>query len=350
MKKKVFTLALVLILVFSFIPIVSATGKSNILQTGAVGHDDYLITQEKMVDGVSIIFTTTSRLANVLYSHELVDIGGVPLLITIYDFGWYSVEVGTLMEDIGEGTLAAIPSYREVESPYFSDAIRSFYIQHFDLDYATAEQRMMRNEDMPYLQIDDVDACNLSPLSSQSGSYNRLRLGRIPDTQNYWLDLETRFDWELDANTNWGNPFWSWDRVWFRNYVSHAFFWPRPYSNRERITTEIIVTTHGILPVSFTISKPPSISLSPPSDQRNVIIRETTPPNALYQIVRMHSTLSVYRQSYILRGIDLATLETRVSLGRWTAGGGFKTEVDLVRTAVTATFGLSGPIRSFIPD
>jgi hypothetical protein len=357
MKKaygKVLLLALAFLLTSSNFFSVASSATS----TDAFEMPDVLVTQEVFVDGIAITYTTTSRRANALYSQEIVDLAGVLLLITVYDFEWYSLEVGTLIEDAGEGVFRTIPGSRqqEIACPYFIAALASFYAQHFSVDDATAEQHV-RGES--FLRIDEAleytDGGEISPHNwwnfPSSGHYGVWRYAPIAGTF-YFLDMQTAFNWEMALNTNFLNPAWTWDRVWFRNVDTRAFLWPFRYANAQRITLEVSVIPHGQQPVSFSLTVPPGLDVSVSNEVRTVIATEsvehTEARPLLYARIRMLSDISIYRQA-MLSTFNIASIETRASLARWTPAGGLLFEHHLVRTGATISSGLSGPVISYIP-
>jgi hypothetical protein len=341
------TLALTMVLLsFSPAKIINAT-QANTWHLDANEfqmHDGSLITQEVLVEGISIEYTTTVQLANVMYTQEIVDIAGVPLLITIYDFGWYSFEVGTLLRDAGDGVFRAVPSDSILDSSSFEDALAAFYAERFDI-HVPAESRMRlqyhEEKAIPYTEV-LPDPFWLFP---ETGSHSDFRSERVPGFSHVWLDLDTRFDFELRLGTNWANPVWQWDRVWFRNLDVVSSIWPAMNSHvAERLTIEIAVITHGYLPVSFDLSLPPSINLSPSNGSRSSILSHTAAPNALYARITSWQPISVYRQSLFSR-FDLATLEIMASIGVWSPAGGHILHHGLTTSRITASFGLSGPMR-----
>jgi len=231
---------------------------------------------EQIIDGRTVRIPMTREMEAAVASQELVDVGGVLVLVTTYCFGdGFEYEVFRFMQHCERGELSLLPVEQVVTSRHFEQALAEFYEERFGfVDYNSAS-----SSDMGYQCI---EATNVVPPSSASGRYSRQRMMNdpLPGNAAVWFDLYVDFNWHMRNNTNFGNPLWNWQRTEISGLQVRVLPWnDRPAQNLRSIVIDVVAITHGAPGIShsFSSSGSFSFSFSPGNNSRVTLVsREFT--------------------------------------------------------------------------
>ena len=300
----------------------------------------YEIARELVVDGRTMRLEITPEMEAATINQELIDVGGVPMLITTYAFDGFEYEVFQLMHYAERSILSVLPPEQEITSRQFAQEFMELYASRSG------------NQDTQGMQ--DVVA------TVSSGRYFRERsvANLLGSSQTYHMAIQ--FDWEMRDNTNWGNPLWDWQRVRITRLDVHVFplsirngqVDTTPIQNKRSVVIDVVARTHGMAGISYTLSWPPSVSISPANNTTTTILSREF-PNAVGVMARIveHGNINLDRTvNYPLSA--LPTASNWVSLeayGSFWMNSGFHSR--LIRTGITfrrtATFRLE--TLSYIP-
>ncbi|MCL2527332.1 MAG: hypothetical protein FWE42_02845 [Defluviitaleaceae bacterium] len=241
MKNKIAAFTLILVTFFIIFPPMKIEYSEEIITHPG---SDYM--QEFIVDGKIVRYPLSWQMEAAITSQELISVGGVPVLITTYNFDdGFEYEVFRLMQYNEYGELDLLPTEQVVEAPFFAEALEAFYTSHFGVGRNVL-----------------LDACSHgcqdrgAGVVTATGQYGGWRgmAAPIPHNPNVLYGIGINFCWQMGDNTNVGNLLWDWQRVDVRGFEVLILPEAHAAQNLMGIGVVIAARTHSMPGVWYSFS------------------------------------------------------------------------------------------------